>query len=331
MNVTWQASTYCTRTVNSAVDHNLTVGRNEVLLDNQADISIIRPHLLVNVKQSDEEIRINGVGGLTLKVNKVGLLPDFFQVYSSEETLANVLSFSEVEDKYHITYVPQESFIVHLEDRDIEFKRRGKLYVAQWEEVATMLATVKEAEALYSEAEIDRAKEAYQLIKNSGYPSMTEIVRLIEDGNLVELPGITRAGIRRAYDVYGTPVEYVRGKMTHKKVSRERQDPALQESSKDQKLYSDVMHIDSQQFLISVCEPLQLTLQTPLPSESTTSLGYALQGQLQVLRSQGFNPTIVYTDPPEDFCHCARSSLVLLLTVVVLGTMLIKWMPKYVA
>ena len=152
--------------------------------DNQADIFIIRPHLLVGVKPSDREININGIGGLTLKVKQTGHLPDFFKVYASEDTLKNGLSFSDI-------LCATGSFIVHLEDRDIEFKRRGKLYVAQWDEVANLMATVKETEAMYTKSEIERAKTAHELIKNSGYPSMSELIKIVEDGNILILPGIT--------------------------------------------------------------------------------------------------------------------------------------------
>ena len=154
LNATWEASNFCTHQVHSAVDNTLKVQPNEVLLDNAADISIIKPHLLENLEESDREIKINGVGGLTLTVNQMGYLPNFFKVYSSEKTLANVLSFSDVEDLYPITYIPGESFIVHLPDRDVEFKRRGKLYVALWEEVSGALTTVQEAESFYSKAEV---------------------------------------------------------------------------------------------------------------------------------------------------------------------------------
>jgi len=50
-------------------------------------------------------------------------------------------------------------------------------------------------------------------------------------------------------------------------------------------------------FLVTTCEPLQLTLQCPIPSESQNQLGLALQGQLSILRSRDFVPTIVYVDP----------------------------------
>ena len=75
---------------------------------------------------------MNGVGGLQLTVDRKGYLDDFFDVYTSEHTKANVLSFSEVEDTYDITYIPRQAFVVHLPERDIVFKHRGKLYIADF-------------------------------------------------------------------------------------------------------------------------------------------------------------------------------------------------------
>ena len=50
------------------------------------------------------------------------------------------------------------------------------------------MTTVKEAEAMYTKSEIERAKTAHELIKNSGYPSMGELIEIIEDGNILNLP-----------------------------------------------------------------------------------------------------------------------------------------------
>jgi hypothetical protein len=65
-------------------------------------------------------------------VDRKGYLDDFFDIYASEHTKVNVLSFSEVEDAYDITYVPREAFIVHLPERDITFEHRGKLYITDF-------------------------------------------------------------------------------------------------------------------------------------------------------------------------------------------------------
>ena len=66
--------------------------------------------------------------------------------------------------------------------------------------------------------------------------------------------------------------------------------PALQEASKSVEMHGDVMHIDWEMFLVTVSEPMQLTLQTPIKSENANALGMALQNQLQVLQERGFAP-----------------------------------------
>jgi hypothetical protein len=163
---------------------------SEVLLDNQANISIVNPRLLKNVRECEHQIRVRGIGGTQLIVNKVGDLDGFFQVYASEHTTANVICFADVEDKYEITYNKGKSFVVQAAGgKTVEFVRRNKLYVADW--VATglhMYATVQENELVYTRDEVRRAKLAYELVRNSGYPSPSEVVHLLQDGNVRGMP-----------------------------------------------------------------------------------------------------------------------------------------------
>jgi hypothetical protein len=227
--------------------------RNQVLLDNQADVSVLHPSLLVDIKKADHELKINGVGGEQLKVTDTGYLPDFFCVYSSHQTKAHVLCFANVEDKYQVTYIPQEGFIVHMDHKDIEFRREGKLYIADWEENdyvdhGAVLATVKDNEAKYTKHEVEKAKEAYEFIRNAGFPSEEEAIHLIEDRNIVDLPNLTRNDVKRAFKIYGQHVESVRGKMTQKVVRREHFDETLKGEEKNQRLYSDVMQIREESY-----------------------------------------------------------------------------------
>ena len=134
-----------------------------------------------------------------MTVSETGHLESFFRVHASEKAMANVLSFAEVEDKFNITYLPGEGFVVHLEDRDILLARVGKLYVAKWNDVmneASSHLTTQETESRYTMAEVNRAKQAYQLASASGYPSVQELINLVEDGNVSGIPGITRVDIR---------------------------------------------------------------------------------------------------------------------------------------
>ena len=66
------------------------------------------------------------------------------------------------------------------------------------------------------------------------------------------MPDITIEDIRRAYEIFGTPSEYVRGKMTNRKVSSGTIERELIIKEKTQTLASDVMHIDGNKFLITI-------------------------------------------------------------------------------
>jgi hypothetical protein len=90
--------------------------------------------------------------------------------------------------------------------------------------------------------------------------------------------------------------------MVKRKASQAVVDNDLVMNQKKQTLCSDVMHKDGVKFLVTVCKPLQLTLQCNIERESQALLGPALQGQLELLHSRGFIPTMVYTDPQSAFC-----------------------------
>ena len=105
MNYTWQkgASTFTTLREamgNSAVDHECSMQEDWLLLDNQADISIINPKFLQDIEDCNE-VRVNGIGGLSIKVNKTGHLDGVFRVHA----MANVSSFAQVEDLFEMTYL----------------------------------------------------------------------------------------------------------------------------------------------------------------------------------------------------------------------------------
>jgi hypothetical protein len=86
-----------------------------------------------------------------------------------------------------------------------------------------------------------------------------------------------------------------------KVISRVPVDVTLRSIMKDLKVYSDVMHVDSQCFLVSVSDPLNLMMQSKIENESRTELGLAMQRQLALLRMRGFSSRIVYTDPQSCF------------------------------
>ncbi len=81
-----------------------------------------------------ENSEVNGVGCLQLKVDHMGYLDNFSRVYASEETRANVLSFTEVKEIYHI--ILRDAFIIlDLPEQDlIVLRRKGELYIVDFVE-----------------------------------------------------------------------------------------------------------------------------------------------------------------------------------------------------
>lgn len=70
------------------MEKNRKIACDETLLDNQADISIIQPKLTQHIRDSEDQVKENGIGGPQLVVNKKGYLPYFFEGYIPLPTLS---------------------------------------------------------------------------------------------------------------------------------------------------------------------------------------------------------------------------------------------------
>ena len=81
---------------------------------------------------------------------------------------------------------------------------------------------------------------------------------MLQDGNMTGMLNLTAQDVHRAYQLYGNTLEFVRGRMTNKKVTRAVVDDDLLLEEKKAILHTDVMQVDMQRFLITVCNPLQI-------------------------------------------------------------------------
>ncbi len=177
----------------NATDEMLEVSHDEVLLDTQANISLFHPSVLQEVHEINKTIRVNGIGGYQMTVSKKGYLPGFFDVYCHEGVKVNVLCFADVEVMFEVSYRPNIGFVVHVDGKEIIFEQRNKLYVAKAEEFPAMLMiTVEEKKSQFSGEQVKRAEAAYNLLKNAGYPSSSELINLVSDGNVTNMPALRR-------------------------------------------------------------------------------------------------------------------------------------------
>jgi hypothetical protein len=276
----------------------------EVCLDSGSQVNIVDPMLLTGIRDSAKTYRsMNG----TTTTAKVGYLEGFFECQACDGRPANNISMADVEDKYPMTWVQGESITVHMDEQDVVFTKRNKMWVADFsdwiveEEVGTehaelSLLTVTEKEALYTRREIKKALAAGEFLKSMGYPGQKEAVAIICDG-IKNIPH-TVEDVKRYYDVYGPPVPGIRGKTMNCRLRvQSEEDRGAKMQFTSQEMTADVMHVAGQKLLVSVSRPLALTLVQPVPSLTKEMLGKALQAHINTLQSRGFEPRRVYVDP----------------------------------
>lgn len=278
----------------------ISIGRNDVILDGGSEVDILHPRFLTNLRPGKGCFR--GLHGTSKSTNEIGFLRGFYDCIASDETHASVLSLANVEDTYPVTYEQGIRYIVHMKDRDLEFKRRGKLYVADFSDWANMNGyvyhTAAQREARFTKKEVMKAREAGEFIRNAGYPSEAEAIHLVHDGNIQNVP-ITANDIRNCFEIYGPMPEMVKGKMVFRKRTAEYGliDEYLKEERKFQVFTTDVMELEGSKFLITVASPLELVIQSYLTGESKQNLGAALQSQINLIRAYGFDCKLVKVDP----------------------------------
>jgi hypothetical protein len=278
VNATW--AVFNTEVTN---DEHYKQAPNEVFIDNAAEISVMHPRFLTDIRDS-EGAGIMGLSGSQKDTPKIGHLEGFFDCNSCTDCVANILSRADIEDKYDITYSQGKSYVVHLPGRDLAFVRRGKFYVADMSDwiVGPKLVNTTTDTSIPIPSERWRGQKEMEFVRSAGYPSEKEAIHLVTDGNIASID-IPRDDIR--FKIFGRPAAAIRGKAKMKKARRNRYDLSLQQEGSKQVLYADIIHVGGHHYLVSVSEPLQLTIFSGLVNEKTETIGIALQTQLDLLRS----------------------------------------------
>ncbi|MFN9982427.1 MAG: hypothetical protein ACK53Y_21045, partial [bacterium] len=154
--------------------------------------------MLNNLRTATKTFRsMNGVSTM----ERVGFLDGFFECHACDNCPANILSMADVEDRFAITWTPGDSIVVHLEERDMIFTRRNKMWVGDFSDwiitdeerrrelrMDLSLLTVKDKEDLYTKREVTRALEAGEFLKSMGYPTKQEALGIVRDGNVKNIP-----------------------------------------------------------------------------------------------------------------------------------------------
>ena len=277
----------------------------EVGLDSLSQVNVMNSRFLKNIRPGEGSF--GGLDGNENITEYEGDLEGFFPVQVCDDCRASVLCYSDVEDLYPISNQRGISFTVHTPSRDIVFYKRDKIYLADFRDWINTddnydsplsMITTSMNEKLYTKKQVEKAKEAGLFIKNAGFPSAGEAIKMARAGNVTNMP-VDATDIKLYYEIYGQPVEEVRGKMTaSSKVNKSNNyDEGVKMQLTFQDMTSDVMYAGGKKFLISIASPLELIITVPVLTLGILTLGNALQSHLDLIRMFGFEAKLVRVDP----------------------------------
>ncbi len=79
-----------------------------ILCDNESTVDVFNnKSILVNIRRTDNPIRLKGIEGKTIEVDEEGDLLGYGQVYYHPQVTANVLSFFQVGQTFPVDSIQQ--------------------------------------------------------------------------------------------------------------------------------------------------------------------------------------------------------------------------------
>lgn len=183
---------------------------NWILLDSQSTISVFKNgSMLTNIIPSNHVLRALTNGGHQ-DSNMVGDFPNLGTVWFNMESIANILSLSDVRKICQVTMDTQEkiAMCVHRLDESVMrfVEHPSGLYVFKASKVAAQ-------KKLFSQRGVADADAARVLYRKLGRPSEAEFQNILCNNLLHNCP-LTRDDAKQASLIYGPDIAVLKGKTT---------------------------------------------------------------------------------------------------------------------
>lgn len=289
------------------------LGPRDVLFDCAATVSIVNnAELLTNISKLNIPRIVTGVGG-NATITRYGELPVIGRVLYSPNFPVSVLSQSKVMKhiELDLDYVKIcNKFIVSNTKTGavLTFAPKRGLYVCAFPIITDDLpllgedndseddedepspriytTTAERNKLLYTKREVDAADKARQLVQSLAYPSMSDMFAMIKAG--ISGSSVTSRDLHRALSIYGPFVPSIQGKTTRKKTQLVVDDVPKSLITK-QVLHADLMFVDQIPILVSVSQPLGLTIASHLRTgKGVASMRKAMSHHIHQYHAQGF-------------------------------------------
>ena len=303
-----------------------------LLLDSDSNVTIIAwSELLSDITRAPEGrgIRARTNGGHQDSVFKgtSKLMPKLGEVWFNSDSLANIYSLAQVAKHYCVTLdtAKDKAMLVHIDEDTVVLRFpevKSGLYMMKIDDLSklhlndtnksvsnytffhdVLVGTVKDNELKYTPRDVEKARQAIDLMRTLGYVEPRELIRYLNHGGIILNSPVTSDDVRRAESIYGRHPALIKGKAVRKQpkhVTRPTVVPVpdhVRLHYNDVRLVVDYFYVNKIAFYHTISVDLRFRTCQPVPKSQNAE--FSIQATREVIslyERRGFRVTKVHGD-----------------------------------
>ena len=210
------------------VDNKLKYKDTHILIDIGSTFSVFKnPQMLLNIKENERKMKAYTNGGRQ-DSTLVGDLSGFFKVWYNPRSMINILTWSDVANKYMMTSdTAKRMFItVHLSEErrmnlvEVEsglylFRNRVHAITNNKMSGYSYLMLTEANMSEFTNGEIQRAQRTRDLHRGMAFTGYKKLLWLLKNNKVVKSE-VTWDDTKRALQIYGNEAAIIKGKIAQK-------------------------------------------------------------------------------------------------------------------
>jgi hypothetical protein len=291
-----------------------------VLLDSDSSISIFNnAAMLDNIHNVDTPLVLQSNGGGHQVTSQMGSIENFGKVWYNPQSIANILSLSDVCKARRVTMDSNNDAALHVHLLDgscyLRFKEHesglylhdtteGKSSYQQAtpntnEEINgySYLQTVADNKKGFTKRQITAADNARQLYRKLGRPGAARFLEIVRNNFIINCP-ITLDDVTRAEQIYGKDVAFLKGKTTASPANDHVPNqppiclpPDILSNHGKVTLCCDLFYVLGLPFSLSVSRNIHFLSCRSIPNREKPSISKCVSSDISTYQDRGFTIT----------------------------------------
>ena len=299
--------------------------KDVIILDTGSTLeaTFMNPDLVTGIRKSKTPMMMATNAG-SKKIDLVGSVNSFGDVWYDPTQMANIFGFSHVVDKWRVTYdsAKEDAFLVHKDTGIVKFERTPeRLYaykpsqkylksVAESKnmlpagdvnvQVSNLVSTVSENQKGYTQRQFENAKRARKLYHILGCPTVENFKHILRQKIIKNCP-VTIDDVNIAEKIFGPDIGAMKGKNTRHRPTPVKDDlveipKELREQHANLTLCMDIMYVNGMPMLTAIDRSIKYRSLIPLDSRVADKLYKGLDKIFRLYNNAGHLITSVNCD-----------------------------------